>query len=310
MNIFNTLFKLPSTYYFDTPLGTTENVKVSNECDLFRLVAGNYSSIFEFSYAKSNGLDGVKIECTYKPWSPYIHILPKLGGLYGDNFTNIDDARGLICSGDFSLTQLSNEWANYQLNNKTYQEMFDRQIKNLDVTQSIQKQQTEISAVLGALGGGVTGAAGGLASGGGAYAAIAGAGLGLIGSAVGGAVDLDMLEKQQKEQRSYQIDMYNYNLQNIQAIPTAITKTTALTYNTRIWPFIEYYTCTDTEKQAFRDKIKYNGMTVMAVGKISDYIIAGEPHFFIGKIIRLPDIKEDSHIANDIYNEITKGVYI
>ena len=187
--------------------------------------------------------------------------------------------------------------------------MFDRQIKNLDVNQNIEKEKTQWTAVLGALGGGVSGGAAGYAAGGG-YAAIAGAGLGLIGSSVGGAVDMNLLEKQQKEQRSYQIDMFNYNLQNIQAIPSSITKTTALTQNTRIWPFLEYYTCTDVEKQAFRDKLKYNGMTVMAIGKISDYIDSEEPHFFLGEVIRLPNLREDSHMANDIYEEIKKGVYI
>ena len=84
------------------------NRKVSNECDLFRLVSQNYSAIFEFSPAKSGGVDGFLADCTYKPWSPYIHILPKLKGLYGDNFVAIDDTRGLICGGDMSLSQLSN----------------------------------------------------------------------------------------------------------------------------------------------------------------------------------------------------------
>ena len=83
--------------------------KLANECDLLRLVSQNYSAIFEFSSAKSGGVDGFLADCTYKPWSPYIHILPKLKGLYGDNFVSIDDARGLICGGDMSLPQLSNE---------------------------------------------------------------------------------------------------------------------------------------------------------------------------------------------------------
>ena len=83
--------------------------KLANECDLLRLVSQNYSAIFEFSAAKSGGVDGFIADCTYKPWSPYIHIMPKLKGLYGDNFVSIDDARGLICGGDMSLPQLSNE---------------------------------------------------------------------------------------------------------------------------------------------------------------------------------------------------------
>jgi len=316
---FKVLFTIPTMYYFNALLDNAEDIKISNECDLYRLVSGNYNGIFEFSLAKSGGIDGVKIECTYKPWSPYIHVIPKLKGLYGDNFTNLDDARGLICGGDFSLTQLSNAWANYQLQNKTYQEMFDRQIKNLDVNNRIAMQQAEWQAGAGALTGGATGAmTGALAGGskGGGYGALAGAAIGGIGglaAAVGGGnLDIKNLKELQAETRSYATDMYNYNLQNIQAIPTSVTKTTALTYNTRVWPFIEYYTCTDVEKQALRDKIKYNGMTVMAIGKISDYVdfTTNEKQFLIGEVIRLPDLWEDSHMANEIYNEIRKGVYI
>lgn len=91
------------------PGDTGMNRKLANECDVLRLVSQNYSAIFEFSPAKSGGVDGFLADCTYKPWSPYIHILPKLKGLYGENFVAIDDARGLICGGDMSLPQLSNE---------------------------------------------------------------------------------------------------------------------------------------------------------------------------------------------------------
>ena len=196
--------------------------------------------------------------------------------------------------------------------------MFDRQIKNLDVNNKIAMQQAEWQAGAGALTAGASGAtAGALAGGkGGGYGALAGGIVGGIGGLAagiaGGALDVENLKKLQAETRSYATDMYNYNLQNIQAIPTSIAKTTALTYNTRVWPFIEYYTCTDVEKQALRDKIKYNGMTVMAIGRISDYVdfTTDEQQFIIGDIIRLPYLREDSHMAKEIYNEIRKGVYI
>ena len=209
------------------------NRKVSNECDVFRLVSQNYSAIFEFSPAKSGGVDGFLADCTYKPWSPYIHILPKLKGLYGDNFVAIDDARGLICGGDMSLPQLSNAWANYQLQNKTYQEMFDRQIKNMDVQNDINRQGALAQAILSPITGIATGAAGG-AQGGGTYGAIAGAAIGAVGGGITAALDYKNTIRMMEENRQYSIDMYGYNLQNIQAIPTSLTKTSALTYNTRV----------------------------------------------------------------------------
>ena len=41
--------------------------KLANECDLVRIVSQNYSAIFEFSPAKSGGVDGFLADCTYKP---------------------------------------------------------------------------------------------------------------------------------------------------------------------------------------------------------------------------------------------------
>lgn len=280
--------------------------KLANECDVLRLVSQNYSAIFEFSAAKSGGVDGFLADCTYKPWSPYIHILPKLKGLYGDNFVAIDDARGLICGGDMSLPQLSNEWANYQLQNKTYQEMFDRQIKNMDVKNDINLQGAFVETLFAPITGGSYGASAGAQFS--PQAAVAGGIAGIIGGGITGNIDFRNTIREMEENRQYSIDMYNYNLQNIKAIPTSLTKTSALTYNTRVWPFIEYYTCTDTERNALKDKMKYNGMTIMKIGKLTDYLL-GEDNFYKGQLIRL-NIKVDSHMAYEIYNELNKGVYL
>ena len=281
--------------------------KLANECDVLRLVSQNYSAIFEFSAAKSGGVDGFLADCTYKPWSPYIHILPKLKGLYGDNFVSIDDARGLICGGDMSLPQLSNAWANYQLQNKTYQDVFDRQIENMNVQNDINKQGAIAQLIASPFTGGASLAAAGAQMGGVNGMAI-GAGIGATVGLATSALDFRNTLRMMEENKKFATDMYTYNLQNIQAIPTSLTKTSALTYNTRVWPFIEYYTCTDTERSALKDKMKYNGMTIMKIGKLTDYLL-GEDKFYKGQLIRL-NIKLDSHMAYEIYNELNKGVYL
>lgn len=315
-SVFCSIVKWPSMEYYDINLSTPEDVKITNDCNLYRLSSGNYSSMFEFSPAKSQGFDGYKIDCTYKPFSPWIHVIPKLKGLYGENFSDIDDARGLICGGDYSISQMSDAWANFELNNKTYQEMFDRQIQNMDVTNSIAMQQAKWQAGAGALTGMASGAATGAIAGSGAgplgiaAGAIIGGVTGGIASGIGGAMDVENLRKLQAENKDYAIDTYNYSLQNIQAIPMSLTRSSALTYNTRIWPFLEVYTCTDTEKELYRNKLKYDGMTVMAIGSLGDYIVPGEEHYFKGEIIRLPALHDDNHMAAEIYVEIKKGVYL
>ena len=309
INTFTSLLRIAEDYSILNPGNDALTRKLANECDVVRIVSQNYSAIFEFSPAKSGGVDGFLADCTYKPWSPYIHILPKLKGLYGDNFVAIDDARGLICGGDMSLPQLSNEWANYQLQNKTYQEMFDRQIKNMDVQNDVKRQGALAQAILAPITGGAAGAALGSKTsvfGG----TVADAAIGAIGGGVTAGIDYANTVKMMEENRQYAIDMYGYNLQNIQAVPTSLTKTSALTYNTRVWPFIEYYTCTEAERKALKDKIKYNGMTIMKVGQLSDYTL-GEDNFYKGQLIRLPEyVKIDGHMAFEIYNELNKGVYL
>ena len=188
--------------------------------------------------------------------------------------------------------------------------MFDRQIKNMDVQNDVNRQGALAQAILAPITGGAAGAAAGAKMpGGGVYGAIAGGVAGAIGGGVTGGIDYANTIRLMEENRQYAIDMYGYNLQNIQAIPTSLTKTSALTYNTRVWPFIEYYTCTEKEREALKDKIKYNGMTIMKIGKLNDYQL-GEDKFYKGQLIRLPDVRIDGHMAFEIYNELNKGVYL
>lgn len=312
---------MSSTFTFDINYAINVNntpidLKVSNECDLYRLSSGNFNGIFEFSPSKSKGISGFKVECTYKPFNPYIHVTPKLKGLYGENYGVIDDMRGLICGGDFSLPQLSNAWANYELSNKNYQQIFDRTIANLDVQYDVAKSQALVGAIAGTFTGTASGAGTGAIMGakfGGGYGAIAGAAIGGtvggVASGIAGGYDYHNVKRLQQENKDFQIDLYNYNLQNIQAIPSSLTKSSALTFNTRVWPFLEYYTCTDTEKQAFRDKITYNGMTIMKIGRLMDYKQSTQT-FMQGNIIRLENVDGESGMLAEIYDEIKKGVYM
>lgn len=282
---------------------TALDMKISNECDLYRLVSPNYSGQFEFSLAKNGGsMTKVNVDCTYKPYTPYIHINPDFGGLYGADF---NDARGLICGGDFSIALVTDAWKNYQLNNKNYQQMFDREIQNLDVNNAYQKTNDIINATVGSFGGAAAGALAGAKAG--PYGAIAGTAVGLIGGAVTGAIDVQRNEALRQENRQFKIDMYNYQLGNIQALPQSLARTSALSYNNKLFPMIEYYTCTANEKSILKNKLTYNGMTVMKIGQLNEFIGTG---YVKGQIIRFSGLNQDNHMANAIYDEINKGVYL
>lgn len=104
--------------------------------------------------------------------------------------------------------------------------------------------------------------------------------------------------------------MYSYNLQNIQALPYSLSKTSPFTYNNKIWPIVEMYSATEEEKKAFRDKLEYDGMTVMKITTINEVTEPGSMKYVKGQMIRLEDLSDDSHMAYTIYEEIKKGVYI
>ena len=278
--------------------------KIESQTDVYRLTSPNFNGQFEFNAAKNGGVESFNIDCNYKPFNPYIHVNPNFKLLYGQDF---NDARGLICGGDFSLPQLSNAWANYQLNNKNYQAIFDRQIQNMEVNNKVQRQKEIIGAAIGTVQGGMMGAASGMQYGPGA--AIAGGVGGTLASLGGGIADIFFNEQLRNEALDYTKDMYGYNLGNIQALPTSLTKTSAFTYNNKIFPILEYYTCTDQEKQALRDKIKYNGMTVMRIGTIAEFIPNAEKQYIKGRIIRLEGIEEDYHFLKAISEEIFKGAF-
>jgi len=286
-------FTIPYSYF-------VKDYKIENECDIWRICSPNYQGIFEFSAAKNRGINFFKVDYTYKPYNPYIHIAPNWGGLYGEDF---NDARGLILGGDFSVATTSDAFRQYEITNKNYQNIFDRGIKNMDTMRKYQA----VDETIGAIAGSFQTSATGFMLGGGWGAAIGGvAGLGA------GLADVAMSEGKYRENKSYQTDLYNYNLQNVRALPDSLVKSSALTYNNKLFPFIEHYTCTDEEKNALRNKIRYNGMTIMRIEPLGNYLIEGNGSNFIqGQIIKINDnICDDSHLSLAIYEEIKRGVFI
>ena len=111
--------------------------KTEYETKMYRLCSTGYATAFEFSPTKNYGVNYFNYQCTYKPFNPYIRISPNFKGMYGQEF---EDNRGLVVSGDFSLPQVTDEWKNYQVNNKNYDVSFNRQLQSMDTQRKYQKQ--------------------------------------------------------------------------------------------------------------------------------------------------------------------------
>lgn len=291
--------------FLNYPIEVTDP-KIENQCDMYRVCSPNYASVFEFSAVANGGVEGFNVRYTYKPYQPFINVAPKFGGLYGSDFK---DNRGLILSGDFSLPVVTDAWVNYQLNNKNYLLAFDRQIETLELQQDWQFKQGLANAITGTLKGGTTGGmAGGMV--GGPWGAVAGAVVGTVASGVGGVMDLTMQKELQRDAKDYAKDNFKMNIQNIHALPNTLNKVSSLIAISKLFPFIEFYTCTDIERTAFRNKLKYNGYTIERIGFIKDFLNPSDTTFIKAKLIRNETITCDADELLEISNELNKGVFI
>ena len=281
--------------------------KIQNETQFCRLNSPNYSASFDFSVAKNKGVTYWQVDCSYKPYQPYIHVAPNWGGLYGSDF---NDARGLICTGDFSIDLMTDKWQEYQIQNKNYNEIFNRQIQSLDLQQSIAKRQDIFGAVAGSLSGAMSGATTGALAGG-LPGAIGGGITGLGISAVGGVMDIIDSQKLRDDARSSQFDMFNYQLGNVKALPNTLTKVSTYNINNKIFPFYEIYEATSEEIGALRQRLKWRGYNLGIIGQLSDFQIEGK--YFKGKLIRLEEVHDvslgDNHLLENYNSELQQGVY-
>lgn len=288
-------------------------IKTRGQTDMLRLASPNYSSFFDINVVQNRGIEYINIDCTYKPYQPYIHLNPNFKGLYGADY---NDVRGLICGGDYSIATTTDAWATYQLQNKNYQAIFDRQIQQLETQHEIQHSMDVWNAVAGVGGAGIGGAVSGALAGakiGGAYGAAAGAIVGgvtgIVGSTLGAAVDISNAERIRELQRTTMKDIHYMQLDNIKALPLGLAKTSYLTNNNKLFPFLEFYTCTSIEDMAVRNYMDYNGMTINRIGKISDFQSEKELPYIKAQLLRI-DIQDDPHQVTAISSELSSGVYL
>ena len=299
-----------SSFTFDIPLDikdkeTPFDKKLASETELYRFSSPNYSTFFDFNPYMNNGMTKVNVDCTYKPFKSYIHLNPDFKGLYGADF---NDSRGLVITSDFSIPQVTDAWQTYQITNKNYADIFARNQQHLEVQQKWAEGEAVLNMVTAPLAGGVTGGAAGAMAGGGVGMAIgttAGIGMGLAG----GIADYAKTVELNKEALNYNQDMYNYNLQNIQALPQTLSSISSYDANNKLWPFLEIYECSDIEKEAMKNKLIYNGMKIGRIDTINNFLSV-TANYIKAKLIRNEVSDLDYNELNDIALELDKGVFI
>ena len=276
--------------------------KVLDQTQRFRLCSPNYAAAFDFSVTKNGGdVLAFRIDFTYRPISPYIHVAPLFGGIYG--YYN-NDARGLVLSGDFSIDMISDEWMNYQAQNKNYQNIFNTQIKTMDELHELEMLQRGLTTATGAV---VSGAAAGMKTGN----ALVGAGTAVM-AAGAGIFDIAMNQERFNVNRRQVMETFSYQLGNIKALPNTLTKVTAYNVNNKYFPLVEVYGATAQEIKVFREFLTLRGFTIGAFGTLFDYVDyhTFDKPFLKARIVRMDEFRGDSHMAEEIYKEIEEGVYI
>lgn len=297
-----TTFNIPLTIAPSTdPYTKKEKVL----CDFYRLCSPNYNGVFEFNAEKNGGVTNINVDMFLKPYNPFIHLNPDFGELYGDDY---NDNRGLICGGDFSITRTEDKFATYELQNKNYRDMFNREIENMETNREYERTAQIVGTITNAIGGAASGAIGGSKLGSSKAWPIVGGILGAGAAVAGGIADYNASEGIFNESVDYKKDMFGMQLDNIKALPNSLVGVSVFNNITKSFPFLEYYTCTDEEKQALEDKLKWNGMTVGRIGTFGDYV--KEYRTYIqAQLIHMSD-KGDAHMQNVIADELLKGVYI
>lgn len=294
-------FKVPSASfslrYSKTLPTVNKNNKISVETQLYRIVSPNGVGEYEFSPAKNGGFTGFEVDCTLIPFNPYIKVNPIFGWMYGSDF---NDYRGLILGGNYSLPILNDQWSTYELQNKNYQAIFDRQIESQDFQRTWERRSDIVGAVSGSVGGAVAGYA---------FGGPVGAAVGGAFSAAGGVTDVIAKEQIYQEQRQASIDTFNMQLGNVKARAQTLTRSTSYNVNNKYFPYIEYFTCSNEELEAFNLQLQYRGMSVGVVGVIDDYLNPSSTTYIQGDLIDI-DITDDYHMAREIANVLRGGIRI
>lgn len=295
--------------YYIAPPRTAQIAKVNNMTSFYRLTTPSQSNYFDFKADMNMGLDTFRVQCYFTPFTPWFRVCPiwKEGTICAD-YNQVNSNDGLIISEDCSISQISDAWVNYKLNNKNYYEMFKRADTSAIINKKWAMDEAQINRVLGTIQGAANGAITGSMVGGGPVGAAIGGTVGAIASFAGGTFDLTKQNALMNEAIDLTRDNFNYQLGNIKALPLGLSRVSALAPNNSFVPLLEYWSCTYKEHVIATSKIKFNGMTIQAIDRLVNYKTT-DSSYFKGQLIRINNIPDDFHVVNTISKELNQGIY-
>lgn len=296
-----------------------DNIKMDSITKFCRIVSNDHQQAFDFKPSSNNGLQYIYLEYSLRPLSTIYRIVPVFNNnsLYGGNYK---DTRGLIWKGGFSVSQVTNAWTEYKLQNSTFQATFDREIQNLEYINDKKTTLENLQYNLGVAGdivntvqGGTTGFMFGSMSKK-SNIPIIGAGVTAVAGLANTALNAtrNYYNKQtaqdlRAESIALKKDLFALSNQAIQARPNTFANGTELSTLTNGKAYIEYYDCSETEKEQIRYYLQLQSYTVNAFGSISGYLKKDEQTFIQGVFVFANGIPP--MIAQKINEELALGVY-
>ena len=246
---------------------------IHKETDTIKIVSPSRASQFLFRPYDNNGIMIFNTKITLRPYDTTIYIRPSTQGLL---IYDWDDKDCLVINEDFSLTNVSSEWAQYIYQNKNYSNIFDRQIQGREFERSWERQienAQKLSDSWSARNLSATKArtyTGNIPI----VSSIAGA----IGSLFedqgymrAAQLDREYNEALYQEGLSLSRDLFNYQMDNIKSQPNIPSKITTIDCKFLDGVYLEYYSTNDTELNAIHNYYKYNGNRIDAYGSFAQY---------------------------------------
>ena len=290
-------------YSYETVLDSLSNI--NKETDTIKIVSPSRASQFLFRPYNNDGEMKFSTKITLKPYASVIYVRPSTKGLLLNNF---DDKDCLTINEDFSLTNVSNEWANYIYNNRNYQNAFERQIQGREFERGWERRVEQAQAKSDEWNSRNISAekartyTGNLPI----ISGIAGA----IGTAWQDenymrAAQLDREYNEALYQQGLQLsrDLFNMQLENIQAQPNIPSRVTTIDCKFLDGVYLEFYSTNDTEKRAIENFYIYNGNRIDQYSNFGTYW----GKFVRGRIIQAKNYNQPE--VDELNRRLEMGIY-
>lgn len=291
-------------YYYNIDLEDLTNI--NKETDSITIVSPSRATQYTFNPYNNDGNMEFSVAITIKPYNSMIYVRPSTKGLLMYDF---DDKNSMIISEDFSLTKLNSDWANYIYQNRNFENLFDRNIKQMEHTRSWERQVEQAQKLSDDWTGRniraqkVQTYSGNLP----VISSIAGA----VGAMTGpdqyymqaAQKDREYNEAIYQESLSIARDNFNYQLDNIKSQPIMPSKVTTIDAKFLDGVYLEYYSTNETELSAIEKYYYYNGNRIDDYGTFSKYY----GNFIRGKIIISKEYNQPE--INELNRRLGLGIF-